>query len=601
MENGKTAALEEIGVLIRGGAGPACGDGAPDPGPHAYSGHNQLCRYQNPRFQYPYENPAIPAYQVFAPGMPLGEALDRTRLIVFIGAADSPEFRAAMARPETRVLLCEFDVRALDAFLEDLPTSLLGRPHFHILAGDPSALLPPLQDRLPASLFKAGTPAVYLTDRVRRDHRDRTDRLIEYLEILHYRHVIYVVSGQHLARSRPIRNIERGLFFDQQAHAFDNAADCLRSPEVGRLRNVLRGHTAILAAAGPDLNGRMEYIRANRSRAVVIAVNNAVKPLAEAGIKPHMVVINDVTFAAGEVFRHIPPLPGTILVAHCLSDLGGDRFRRKFLFGNHREEIFGTREDLPMHGSVISTAFSLARLLGCARAVLVGAQLCSDNPWGLAYARGTVKAAPAVNGEPLPGRFPQLYPAATPFGETVYTTLNFRDAALWLSETVRASGMACVNTSRQSLLYGPGIEFDDAPGLPPADVNAPFAALFRIAPPRPDHGLALHYLRREAELWANIRAAAQGVLAETGPNFLVKGMEALVRMDAGNVTYLAHRFGDFDNEDFHRRCHGHDGPEREHALRGYFGHVLAMSADLLDRLDRARGACREQALDSGRD
>ena len=74
-------------------------------------------------------------------------------------------------------------------------------------------------------------------------------------------------------------------------------------------------------------------------------------------------------------------MPGTILVGHCLSDLGGDRFRQKYLFGSFLPQIFGERDNLRLHGSVISTAFSLARHLGCARCVLVGAQLASPDPW----------------------------------------------------------------------------------------------------------------------------------------------------------------------------------------------------------------------------
>ena len=595
MRSGRTETLEAAGALIRG---RDLGEGSPDPGPHAYLGHNQLCRYEDPAYQYPYEDPAVPAFQIFPPGIAVEEALERTGLVVFVGAADSPEFRAAMARPETRVLLCEFDHGALDALLKGLPPELASRPEFFILAGDPGELLPPLQDRLPASLFKAGTPAVYVTERVRREYGAETARLIEYLEILHYRHVIYVVSGQHLARSRPIRPMERGLIYDQQVHAFENVADYLRFPAVERLRGALRGHTAILVAAGPDLNERIEYLRRNRGRAVIIAVNNAVKPLAEAGVRPHLAVINDVTFEAGKVFRHIPQLSGTILVGHCLSDLGGDRFRQKFLFGNHREDVFGEREDLPMHGSVISTAFSLARLLGCGKAVLAGAQLCSDNPWGLAYARGTVKDAPSNQARWLPGKFPQLYPARTPFGETVYTTLNFRDAALWLGETIRASGMACVNTSRRSLLHGPGIEFDEAPDLPPADVSGGLAELFRIRREPADLGLALHYLRQEAGFWETVEASARQVLAETGARFIVKGMGTLEKMDQNNVTYLVHRFGHFHNADFHRWYHDRGGLERERALRYYFGHVLAMSQTLLGHLDAARERSRTVFMDA---
>ncbi|MDD3311674.1 6-hydroxymethylpterin diphosphokinase MptE-like protein [Pseudodesulfovibrio sp.] len=599
MENNKIAALVEIGILCRGEDVPVADGGSPDPGPHAYSGHNQFCRYESPHYQFPYGDSKPPAFVLFKPDTTMAEALGRTRLFVFLGAADSPEFRAAMAQRDALVFLFEADDRALEAFLETAGLPRLNREGFFLFTGDPRSFNPALMDMLPSPLFKRGTPAFFLTERIRRDYGEWADGVIEYMEILHYRHAVYPLSGQFLARSHPLRDIKRSYIFDQVAHAFDNVPAFLRFPELSRLRNRMRGGSAILVAAGPDLATRLDYIRANRDRAVVIAVNNALKPLAEAGIHPHMAVINDVSLIAGKVFSHIPRMPETILVAQCLCDLGDDRFVQKFLFDDYLPDVFGHRGKLRLHGSVISTAFSLAEYLGCARTVLVGAQLCSNNPWGLNYVQGTVKDAPISAERPLINRHPQLCPVTTPFGETLYTTLNFRDAALWLAEVVRLSGMACVNTSRQSILYGRGIEYDEAPALEPWDVDAAHAALFRVGPTCRNFAGAADFLRREAGLWRNVRQVSEHLLQESGPVFVAKGMAILGQMDRTNISYMLQRFEEFYNRRFHRWCFEGDGSKREYGLRYYFEYVERMSRNLLERLAKSSGECRKLAGEAG--
>lgn len=596
-ENRKVAALVEIGILCRGEDVPAHGDGSADPGPHEYSGHNQLCRFESNHYHYPFEDPSVAAFHHFSPGMTMDEALTKTRLLVMIGASDSPEFRRAMQEPDTLVFLFEPDDRVLIEFLESTPLARLNREGFFIFTGAPYSFNPALQEMLPANLFRKGTPAVFMTERIREHYGPWAKEITEYLEILHYRHAIYPLTGQFLSRSVPFRNIKRTIIYDQQVHAYDNVGDFLRFPEIDRLKNTMRGHSAILVAAGPTLEGKLDYIRENRHRAVIIAVNNALKPLVEAGIKPHMVVINDVSIIAAKVFQHIPAVPETILVGQCLSDLGGDKFRQKYIFGSHSPEVFGHRGDLKLHGSVISTAFSLALHLGCVRTVLIGAQLCSDNPWSLAYAKGTVKYQEGESEKPLIHRHPQLCPVNTPFGETLYTTPNFRDAALWLAEHIRLSGVRCYNTARQSILFSSGIEYDPAPALPEADVTKLFAHLFKPDPVVVDYAQVMEYLRYETGRWQNMAKVSAEMLKESGPLMVAKGLAILGQADKNNITYLVERFEDFDN------CHFavllNSGDRQEEALRYYYEYVLAMSRDLLRRLSRAEADCRRIAAQAG--
>jgi len=587
MENSKIAALVELGILCRGDDIEVFGDGVADHGPHIYSGHSQLCRYVSREFQHPYANPRQSAYAVFPDDTTYESALEQTKMFVFIGAADSPELHSCLETHGTVVLIFEPDDRVLGEFTENLALSKLNREGVFCFTGNQYSFNPALQDILFKGLFEVGTPAVFLTDRIRKEYAGWANEVIEYLEILHYRHVIYGLSGQSLALSRPLRNISRSLFYDQQYHGYINVGEFLVWPDISQLKNRLRGQTAIVVAAGPDLSDKLDFIRKNKNRAVIICVNNALKPLVEAEIKPHFVVINDNSFASAEVFNHIPPCPETIMVGHCLAGLGGDKFKQKYLFGMFLPDVFGPRPWLKLHGSVISTGFSLAQDLGCTKCVIVGGQLASSNPWGLNYAKGAMKEA-SKEERPLVNEYPQLYPTKTPFGETVYTTLNFRDAALWLSEVIRLSGIPCINTSKSSILYGEGISYDPDPELADTDVRKEMASLFRFEPARPDFDKVLKYIDHELNMWVSIRTAAREILNESGQSFVSKGFGILEQLDKNNVTYLLERFESFDNRRFFEQTFSDSLEDREAGLRYYLEQIAVMSTSLLKALSKAK-------------
>lgn len=599
MENSKITALVDLGILCRGEAVETHGDGGADRGPYQYTGHNQFCRYENPYHRFPFLDPALPAYDFFQPGLSMETAVERTRLVVMLGAADSEELRLCLARPDTIVILFEPDDRVLISFLDSIKLGSLNRQGVFIFTGDPYTFNPALQEMLPSALFMQGTPAFFQTDRIRESYGEWAGQVVEYLEILHFRHSIYRISGQFLCRAKPLRKIKRDLIYDQQLHAYENIGDFLRCPDIGQLRNRFHGHSAILVAAGPDLNSKLDYIKRNRNRAVVISVNNALKPLVEAGIKPHFAVINDISIIAGKVFQHIKRQPGTILVAQCLSDLGGDRFIRKFLFGNHLPNVFGFRQDLDLHGSVISTAFSLARHMGCARSVIVGGQLASDNPWGLNYAKGTVKEAPGEAEKPLIGKFPQLYPVPSLSGGQLYTTPNFRDAALWLSEVIRLSDMTCYNTSESSILYGRGISFESEPELPDLPVNRIVADIFKSEPLKPDYDVVMQHIAHDMANWTNIQTAARDLLKDRSVAIIARGAAILNELDGSNVTNLLERFEDFNSKVFYRLAFQGNVEQRRDGYIYYYEYLEQMSSALLDVLAQSAETCRRLAREAG--
>ncbi|MBU1042461.1 MAG: DUF115 domain-containing protein [Proteobacteria bacterium] len=596
--------LRELGVLFEApGASNITDQQEPqaqavDHVPHA---HTPLWAYEHPYYEYPFaEQGQDRVFELLPPDLGLDEVLAKTRLVVFLGAADTPTFRRCLEKPDTFLLILEPDARRLARFAASVPAARLARRAL-ILLGDPDAFRPPVSDLLPPALFALGFPVFLGLPEFAAT--EQAARLVELVEILFYRHRVYVLSGQANFHSLPIRPLTRGLFFDQQQHAYVNAVECLRWPDIQHLRRAFRGETAVLVAAGPDLAERLDYLRSVRERAVVIAVNNALKPMVAAGVRPHFVVANDTSVHTGRSWEGLGRLPDVSLVGHCLTDLGGQVFGRKYIFGTYMEELFGKRQDLRLHGSVITAAFSLARLMGCARCVFVGAQLCSPDPWKLGYSRGSIhesrdESRPEQGQEPVPARplinaWPQLVPVTAQGGQTLYTTLNFLDAAHWLRDEIRISGIPCVNITPESIIAGPGVEY--APDYPVQETGRLGQCLAGAAALRPrdiPREPVRAYLQRDLGLWRSVSAAVEGILDRQGAEFLAAASKTLEQFDQGSVTYLVQRFEAFDNQRFHAAVFG-PGPEAEKlwGLRYYLEHVLRMArhfagvlAEQLERL-----------------
>lgn len=568
--------LEELGLLARGTALPpaVAGEGRS----HAFSGHRPVWAYEEPRFAHPFGDPRETLYAELPPGTTVPDAVRATRLLVFLGAGDSPQLREALERNDAAVLVFEPEEERLAAFLRRHKPSRLAERRVLLFLGDVRTLSMPLSGLLPGELFQFGFPVFFELEGLRAAHPAWCAEVVENLEILFYRYRVYHLSGQFNCRGLPLRNIRRGLFYDQQLNAYENVAEYLRHGHIGELLGRFPGAWAVLVAAGPALSGQLEYIRAVRDRAVIVAVNNALKPLLRAGVVPHLVVLNDNALAIRDSFAEVPRLGETLLVPQCLSYSAGDLFPRKFFFGNYRPEVFGSRPDLRLHGSVITTAYSLARHLGCGTCVLAGVQLASEDPWRMSYASGSIHEREHSVARPLVHRHPQLYPVRTPFGETLYTTLNFRDVSLWFLDEIRLTGGTCRNLSRKSILYGPGVDYDPAPDIPARPGLAEtFAELRRPAPLAVERDKVRAFLEGERQAWGFVEAAAAETL-DAADGLPERGLDFLGRMDGCGVSYLVQRFRDFDNALMHRLVFEPARPgDREAGLRLYCTAVRDMA------------------------
>jgi len=170
-----------------------------------------------------------------------------------------------------------------------------------------------------------------------------------------------------------------------------NAADA------AALTDLFVGLPAIVVGAGPSLDANLPVLDALQKRALLIAVDTAVRPLLTAGIRPHLVVSVDPSDENARHLSDLPDVSGLWLVGEgsltprIFPQFSGRTFVYKV---SHHEpwpwlaELGADRAKLETWGSVLTTAFDLARRAGCNPIVFAGADLAYTN--GLQYCRNTV-------------------------------------------------------------------------------------------------------------------------------------------------------------------------------------------------------------------
>ena len=162
------------------------------------------------------------------------------------------------------------------------------------------------------------------------------------------------------------------------------------------LHGVARGVPAVCVAAGPSLVRNVDLLRdpAVRDRVVLIAVQTALKPLLDRGIRPDFVTALDYAQISRRFYEGLPNLPDVTLVAEpkahpsILADFPGpirttpSGFLNKLLDESGRHRI-----PLKQGATVAHLSFYLARHLGCDPIILTGQDLGFSD--ALYYCPGT--------------------------------------------------------------------------------------------------------------------------------------------------------------------------------------------------------------------
>jgi hypothetical protein len=249
-----------------------------------------------------------------------------------------------------------------------------------------------------------------------------------------------------------------------------NAPSLATESDAGALTGLYEGTPVVIAAAGPSLNRNIEELRPYRDRAVLVAVDTALRPFLAAGLRPDFVVSVDPAPANACHLAGLPPCDETALVAEAsvqratLEAFAGRTFLFRVAEHHPWPWLHASGVDvgkLRAWGSVLVTAFDLGVRLGGDPLIIVGADLAYTD--GQPYCRGTVYeedwAVKVAGGEALVDVWRHtisLHPAVVErHGDEAIATaphlVHFRDGLL---NAARAARAKVINATGAGILRG---------------------------------------------------------------------------------------------------------------------------------------------------
>lgn len=351
--------------------------------------------------------------------------------------------------------------------------------------------------------------------------------------------------------------------------------------DVRDLTDVFAGRPAVIAAAGPSLDAVVPELRKVHERAVLIAVDTALRPLLNTGARPHLAVGLDPSALNARHFRALPPCPDTWLVSESALDAAAHRHfgERSFWFRVANHDPWPWYQELGLDvglievwGSVVTAAFQVAVLAGCDPIVFVGTDLAYTD--GRPYARRTTYEYEWARQVAAGADLAQLWQAWTKVhapvqaidlnGRETRTSaplLAFRD---WLLARAARSGRRIINATGAGMFFGGGVE--------QKSLAESLRHLGPVTPPTIDAGRASMRLDRRA--WAARFRDLADALA------------------SGTVSPPVERWADFSGRGWNpsavvaalvatAQSFGHEAPAVSTAA------VPAIQADLLARLPEA--------------
>jgi hypothetical protein len=295
------------------------------------------------------------------------------------------------------------------------------------------------------------------------------------------------VGTRVLGDARANAGAEATLAAPYLLNTIENLAVIAHEGDVEALRGAFAGVPAIVVAAGPSLDRVIADLARLQDRALVIAVDTALRPLLAQGVSPHLAVAVDPSERNA---RHLTALDGageTWLVAepsvhpHAFPAFAGRTFA--FRVGDNHPwpwlvTLGVTRGTLAAWGSVLVSALDLAVRVGAEPIAIVGADLAYTG--GQPYCRGTAFEADWAREVRLGSRLDAVWGRVvsragaqerTDVHARLVPTLPhlvaFRDRLL---DQAAAAGVRIVNATDGGILHGGAMELtslaallDDAP------------------------------------------------------------------------------------------------------------------------------------------
>ncbi len=196
-------------------------------------------------------------------------------------------------------------------------------------------------------------------------------------------------------------------------HSFSNAPDFISSRGVAELDNIADGLPIFVVSAGPSLDKNVKLLAEARRRGIVVVVNHALKAMAKAGIKPHIVTALEGRNVLGHFDVPSSFYERLILATSTHPDLFTLPARTRWLshivedpVGHRLLDALGDRGLVGAGGSVATMSFALACRMGGDPVVFVGQDLAFTG--GRAYAAGASRDDMRVVGDAGDGERAEL-------------------------------------------------------------------------------------------------------------------------------------------------------------------------------------------------
>ena len=385
------------------------------------------------------------------------EALsDGAELLVLFGLGLGYHAQKALDR-DSRVLVVELNPACLKACLavHDLAPTLLDQRLELVVCPDESALSTALLDAEARSIALIINPAFAAA------HPETAIAFRKVIEGIQDKDRINAATLSKFGRLW-VRNLSR------------NASAIARYPGINQAESAFTGIPGIVLAAGPSLDEVLDHIKAIRERCVLVCVDTALRSVLGRGIQPDFVVVVDPQYWNA---RH---LDGCISSSSVL--VSEAAVWPKVLRGEFAATVFCSslyplgryieaRLDEPKGvlgagGSVATSAWDFARLLGCQPIFMAGLDLAF--PGGKTHARASLfeqrvlqsgnrlRPAALAAFQALRGGQPYLAPSND--GGMVITDRRLSLYSWWFANKLkRYSGLNTYNLSAGGLM---------TPGMP---------------------------------------------------------------------------------------------------------------------------------------
>lgn len=155
---------------------------------------------------------------------------------------------------------------------------------------------------------------------------------------------------------------------------------------VNKFFNKYKNIPAVIVSAGPSLEKNITKLKEIKNKALIIAVDTAMKPLYSRNISPHFVITIDPQKKNSKYFRNVNFKDAVLIAESSVDKEAIDSFNGEIYFINsifplakYFMESLGNRGDITTGGSVSTAAYDFAIKVGANPIIMVGLDLSFPN------------------------------------------------------------------------------------------------------------------------------------------------------------------------------------------------------------------------------